>query len=120
MRLLHNLTIKDTDTFNKAVKTLKKRFRSIDQDWLAFVNSIQTDEDLGICLGEGWRRESVPLLFFIPFMIPEQSKRKSCIVAVKSNYTGFIFNLFWDIIYFISSQSDGLSHQSIVRWRCRR
>ena len=53
MRLLHNLTIKDTDTFNKAVKTLKKRFRSIDQDWLAFVNSIQTDEDLGICLGDG-------------------------------------------------------------------
>ena len=53
MRLLHNLTIKDTDTFNKAVKTLKKRFRSIDQDWLAFVNSIKTDEDLGICLGEG-------------------------------------------------------------------
>ena len=53
MRLLHNLTIKDTDTFNKAVKTLKKRFRTIEQDWLAFVNSIQTDEDLGICLGEG-------------------------------------------------------------------
>jgi mRNA-degrading endonuclease RelE of RelBE toxin-antitoxin system len=47
------LTIKDTDTFNKAVKTLKKRFRTIEQDWLAFVNSIQTDEDLGICLGEG-------------------------------------------------------------------
>ncbi len=53
MRPLHNLTIKDTDTFNKAVKTLKKRFRTIEQDWLAFVNSIQTDEDLGICLGEG-------------------------------------------------------------------
>ena len=53
MKPLHNLAIKDTDTFNKAVKNLKKRFRNIEQDWLTFVNSIQTDDDLGICLGDG-------------------------------------------------------------------
>ncbi len=53
MKPLHNLTIKDTDAFNKAVKALKKRFRNIEQDWLDFVNSIKTDEDLGVCLGDG-------------------------------------------------------------------
>lgn len=53
MKSLHNLTIKDTDTFNKAVKALKKRFRTIEKDWMDFVNSIKTDEDLGVHLGDG-------------------------------------------------------------------
>ena len=53
MKPLRSLVIKDTDTFNKAVKKLKKRFRNIEKDYLAFLDSIQTDEDLGVYLGEG-------------------------------------------------------------------
>lgn len=53
MKPLHSLVIKDTDVFNKAVKKLKKRFRNIEKDYLSFVESIQTDEDLGIYLGDG-------------------------------------------------------------------
>ena len=48
---LHQLIIRDTETFNKAVKKLKKRFRNIEKDYLSFINSIATDEDLGVYLG---------------------------------------------------------------------
>lgn len=53
MKELHQLTIRDTETFNKAVKKLKKKFRNIEKDYLAFINDIETDEDLGIYLGDG-------------------------------------------------------------------
>ena len=53
MKKLSNLTIRDTDTFNKAVKTLKKRFRNIENDLGRFVNNIENDEDLGVHLGNG-------------------------------------------------------------------
>ena len=53
MNILHNLVIKDTYAFNKAVKKLKKRYRHIEKDYIAFVNTIQTINDLGIDLGGG-------------------------------------------------------------------
>lgn len=51
MKELHELTIRDTKTFNKSAKKLKKRFRNIEKDYLTFVSSIATDEDLGTYLG---------------------------------------------------------------------
>ncbi|MBN2963563.1 type II toxin-antitoxin system RelE/ParE family toxin [Sulfurospirillum sp. T05] len=53
MKPLHNLTVKDTSVFAKAVKNLKRKFRNIDKDWLAFVDGIKTEEDLGVYLGSG-------------------------------------------------------------------
>jgi hypothetical protein len=53
LRELHQLTILDTKTFNKAVKKLKKKFRNIEKDCLLFIDSIKTDEDLGVYLGKG-------------------------------------------------------------------
>jgi hypothetical protein len=53
MKKLTNLTIRDTEHFNKAVKKLKKRFRNIEKDYMAFVNSIENDDDFGIYLGDG-------------------------------------------------------------------
>jgi len=53
VKKLSNLTIRDTDTFNKAVKQLKKRFRNIDADFTNFVNSVENEEDLGVYLGNG-------------------------------------------------------------------
>ena len=53
MKELHQLTIRDTETFNKAVKKLKKKFRNIEKDYLAFVNNIKTGKDLGVYLRDG-------------------------------------------------------------------
>ena len=53
MKQLHGIHIKDTETFNKTVKRLKKRFRTIEKDCQTFINSITTDKDLGIHLGNG-------------------------------------------------------------------
>jgi len=50
---LHNLVIKDTYTFNKAVKKLKKKYKHIENDYMAFVNEIQAIDDLGVNLGNG-------------------------------------------------------------------
>jgi hypothetical protein len=52
MKKLTNLEIRDTDNFNKAVKKLKKRFRNIEKDYTAFVDSIKSGDDLGIHLGD--------------------------------------------------------------------
>lgn len=48
---LQNFIIKDTSTFNKEVKKLKKRFRNIEKDYMDFINSIENIDDLGIHLG---------------------------------------------------------------------
>lgn len=53
MNLLHGLVIKDTYTFNKAVKKLKKKYKHIEKDYMAFINAIQTIDDLGVNLGGG-------------------------------------------------------------------
>ena len=53
MKELHKLTIRDTKTFNKAVKKLKKKFRSIENDCQLFIDNIKTDEDLGVYMGDG-------------------------------------------------------------------
>lgn len=53
MKELHRLTIRDTKTFNKAVKKLKKKFRNIEKEYLAFVNNIKADKDLGVYLRDG-------------------------------------------------------------------
>ena len=47
MKKLQNLIIKDTITFNKAVKKLKKKYIHIENDYMNFVNTIETIEDLG-------------------------------------------------------------------------
>jgi len=36
----------------KRSKKLKKRFRNIEKDYMAFVNSIENDNDLGVHLGD--------------------------------------------------------------------
>ena len=51
MKKLQNLIIKDTITFNKAVKKLKKKYIHIENDYMNFVNTIETIEDLGTNLG---------------------------------------------------------------------
>ena len=51
MKKLQNLIIKDTNTFNKAVKKLKKKYIHIENDYMNFVNTIETIEDLGTNLG---------------------------------------------------------------------
>ncbi len=51
MKKLQNLLIKDTITFNKAVKKLKKKYIHIENDYMNFVNTIETIEDLGTNLG---------------------------------------------------------------------
>lgn len=51
MNSLHNLVIKDTFTFNKAVKKLKKKYKHIEKDYMAFVESIQSIDNLGAYLG---------------------------------------------------------------------
>ncbi|NCB14405.1 MAG: hypothetical protein EOM78_22720 [Erysipelotrichia bacterium] len=51
MKELQNLIIKDTDTFNKAVKKLKKKYIHIENDYMNFVNDINNIDDLGINLG---------------------------------------------------------------------
>ena len=53
MKELNQFTIRDTETFNKSVKKLKKKFRNIEQDYQLFIDSIKTDEDLGIHLKDG-------------------------------------------------------------------
>lgn len=60
MKHLHDIHIKDTETFNKAVKRLKKRFRTIEKDCQTFIDSIATDEDLGIHLGNGVYKVRIP------------------------------------------------------------
>lgn len=51
MKKFENLIIKDTNTFNKAVKNLKKKYAHIESDYMNFVNSIETIDDLGVNLG---------------------------------------------------------------------
>ena len=46
-----NLIIKDTSSFNKEIKKLKKRFRNIENDYMNFVNNIEDIDDLGVNLG---------------------------------------------------------------------
>lgn len=53
MKKLSGVTVKDTDKFNKAVKSLKKRFKNIEKDTWSFIESIENDEDLGVHLGDG-------------------------------------------------------------------
>lgn len=60
MKQLYGVHIKDTETFNKAVKRLKKRFRTIEKDCQTFINSITTDEDLGIDLGNSVYKVRIP------------------------------------------------------------
>lgn len=48
---LKDINIKDTYSFNKEVKKLKKRFKNIENDYLNFVNSIKELDDLGVHLG---------------------------------------------------------------------
>ena len=50
---LHNMTVKETATYAKAVKKLKKRFRHIEDDCTAFIDEISCEADLGISLGAG-------------------------------------------------------------------
>lgn len=59
MKELHQLIIRDTETFNKAVKKLKKKFRNIEKDCQLFIDSIKNDEDLGVHLGEGIYRTRI-------------------------------------------------------------
>lgn len=51
MKKLENFRIKDTATFNKAVKKLKKKYKHIDDDYMNFINNIETLSDLGTNLG---------------------------------------------------------------------
>ena len=53
MKKLSNIVIKDTETFNKSVKHLKKRFKNIENDCNNFINSIEYENDLGVHLGKG-------------------------------------------------------------------
>ena len=49
--IFEKLIIKDTETFNKDVKKLKKRYKHIEKDYIDFINSIKSIDDLGINLG---------------------------------------------------------------------
>ena len=53
MNHLSGLVIEETETFNKAVKKLKKRFKNIENDCDEFVQSIETTDNLGVDLGNG-------------------------------------------------------------------
>ncbi len=53
MKKLSNIVIKDTETFNKSVKHLKKRFKNIENDCNNFINSIEYENNLGVHLGQG-------------------------------------------------------------------
>ena len=53
MNSLSGIVIDETATYTKAIKKLKKRFKSIEDDCDKFIQSIETTDDLRAELGNG-------------------------------------------------------------------
>jgi len=51
---LKGFYIDKTATFTKAQKELSKKYKNCDKDVENFINSLYTDKDLGISLGDGF------------------------------------------------------------------
>lgn len=53
MSSLSGIEIEETETFSRAIKKLRKRFKNIDSDCDVFLQNIQVVNDLGTHLGSG-------------------------------------------------------------------